>query len=375
MKIVGMIPARLGSKRIIKKNLRLLGDKPMIAYIIESAKKSGVFDEIYLNSEAIIFHEIAKEYGISFYKREEVLASDASINDEFLGDFVKNIDCDICVQLLPTSPLITSEQISDFVKAMVKNNYDTLVSVTKHQIAAIYKDQPINFSTTEPHRSSQTMTPVYSYATVLMAWQKENFLESLQAGYGYHGGKGKTGYFEIGGLAEIDIDNEEDFQLAEFIVLHQLSGKINRPRFYDEQKKERVELNVPSILLKDGVMRSDFEHENLPISQLDEIIEQEDSSTSWCRRIINTDSNSATLISQLPGEGNRLHYHPDWNEWWYILRGQWKWEIDGKEFIICKGEMVFIPKNIWHKITAIGSEPAVRLAVSRGDVAHVYKVE
>jgi hypothetical protein len=122
-------------------------------------------------------------------------------------------------------------------------------------------------------------------------------------------------------------------------------------------------------------MRSDFDHENLPISQLDEIIDKEDSSTSWCRRIINTESNSATLISQLPGEGNRLHYHPDWNEWWYILRGQWKWDIDGKEFIIKKGEMVFIPKNVWHKITAIGNEPAVRLAVSRGDVAHVYKVD
>jgi CMP-N-acetylneuraminic acid synthetase/mannose-6-phosphate isomerase-like protein (cupin superfamily) len=375
MKIVGMIPARLGSKRIIKKNLRLLGDKPLIAYIIEAAKESEIFDEIYLNSEADIFGEIAKEYGISFYKRSETLASDTSINDEFLGDFVKNTECDICVQLLPTSPLITPEQISNFVNEMVKSHSDTLVSVTRHQIAAIYKDQPINFLTTEPHRSSQTMTPVFSYATVLMAWRKKNLLESLEAGYGYHGGKGKTGYFEIGGLAGIDIDNEEDFQLAEFIIQNQLSGRINLRRYYDEQKKERSEADVPSILLKDGVMRSDFDHENLPISQLDEIIDKEDSSTSWCRRIINTESNSATLISQLPGEGNRLHYHPDWNEWWYILRGQWKWDIDGKEFIIKKGEMVFIPKNVWHKITAIGNEPAVRLAVSRGDVAHVYKVD
>ena len=61
-----MIPVRMGSKRIKNKNLRLLGNKPLVAYVIESAKKSGVFDEIYLNSESDIFREIANEYGINY---------------------------------------------------------------------------------------------------------------------------------------------------------------------------------------------------------------------------------------------------------------------------------------------------------------------
>ena len=88
---------------------------------------------------------------------------------------------------------------------------------------------------------------------------------------------------------------------------------------------------------------------------------------------MNTESNSATLISQLPGEGNRLHYHPNWNEWWYIIRGEWEWEVEGETMPVKQGQMVFIPKSKWHKITAIGDRPAVRLAVSRADVAHVYK--
>ena len=89
--------------------------------------------------------------------------------------------------------------------------------------------------------------------------------------------------------------------------------------------------------------------------------------------MVNTESNSATIISQLPGEGNRRHHHPDWNEWWYILDGEWEWEIEGKKHIVKKDDIVFIEKNKKHKITASGSKPATRLAVSRGDVAHVYE--
>ena len=69
MKIVAMIPARLGSKRVPKKNLRLLNGRPLISYNIETAVKSGVFDEVYVNSEAEIFSGIAKEYGARYYKR------------------------------------------------------------------------------------------------------------------------------------------------------------------------------------------------------------------------------------------------------------------------------------------------------------------
>ena len=90
VKVIGMIPARLGSKRVPKKNLRLLNGKPLITYAIESAKASGVFDEIYLNSEADIFEEIAIDHAIKFYKRPEHLASDQTNNDEFALDFIEN---------------------------------------------------------------------------------------------------------------------------------------------------------------------------------------------------------------------------------------------------------------------------------------------
>jgi len=121
------------------------------------------------------------------------------------------------------------------------------------------------------------------------------------------------------------------------------------------------------------VEQHDFSKENLPLVHLDEIIASKDNTRSWSHRLINTENNSATLISQLPGEGNRLHHHNDWNEWWYIVKGQWAWEIEGEKFLVKQGDVVFIEKNKWHKITASGDGPAIRLAVSKDKVAHIYK--
>lgn len=132
------------------------------------------------------------------------------------------------------------------------------------------------------------------------------------------------------------------------------------------------EADVPSILKIDGIIQSDFDHENQPIVNIEALVHSKNSELSWCHRLVNTENNSATLISQLPGEGNRSHYHPDWNEWWYIIEGEWIWEIEGVEHKVKKGDFVFIEKNKIHKITATGNKPAIRLAVSRADVAHVY---
>ena len=56
-----MIPARIGSERLKKKNLALIGKKPLIQYSIEAAKNAKIFDDIYINSDSVIFSKIAKK--------------------------------------------------------------------------------------------------------------------------------------------------------------------------------------------------------------------------------------------------------------------------------------------------------------------------
>lgn len=246
MKLIAMIPARLGSTRVPRKNLRLLNGRPLISYNIESAIQSGVFSDVYVNSEADIFSEIAHEYGAKFYKRPEELSTDSANNDQFAYDFIDNTIGDILIQILPTSPLISAAEIKDFVNYMIDNDFDTLISTVPHQIASVYKNKPINYEILEPHISSQEMLPVETYATVLMGWKYTIFKENMsELGFAYHGGKGKIGYYPIKGLSAIDIDNEEDFRLAE--VAMKMQSEFAKPEYYQETK-DRVEVEVPEIL-------------------------------------------------------------------------------------------------------------------------------
>lgn len=370
---IAMIPARLNSKRVPKKNLRLINDQPLVSYIIKAAIASSAFDRIYINSESEIFREIADDHGVEFYKRPENLSLDSTVNDEFAYDFIKKIGGDYLFQLLPTSPLIEPNQIFSFVEKMINQDLETLISVVPHQIASIYKKSGINFSPMEAHISSQEMTPVYSYATVLMGWQTSSFIERMQKfGFAYHGGDGKTDYFPICGLATIDVDNEEDFQLAEVALAMKHKIKNNTPTYYEPLKaKFHSEVNVPEILKKDGISNVNFDEENKPVCNITQLVEAKGAG-SWCHRLVNTESNSATLISQMPSEGNRMHYHPDWNEWWYIIKGTWKWILKDKTLEVKQGDLVFIPKGVSHRIEATGTGPAIRIAVSRADVEHIY---
>jgi len=137
----------------------------------------------------------------------------------------------------------------------------------------------------------------------------------------------------------------------------------------------KTDANVPNILKKDGVLESNFAQANQEITHIPDLLQKYSQDNSWSHTLVDTESNSATLICQMPGEGNRKHYHPDWNEWWYIIDGQWEWDIEGEKKIIKKGDLVFMKKNRKHKITAIGNKPAIRIAVSRYDVEHVYEEE
>jgi CMP-N,N'-diacetyllegionaminic acid synthase len=233
-KIIAMIPARIGSKRIPKKNLRLIDGKPLIAYIIETVLQTKIFDKIVLNADDIIFEKIANSYDIDFYYRKKELANDTATNDEFAFDFMNNHKGDILIQILPTSPLITSKEIEAFTKYMLENKVETLISVEHKQIASVYKNNPINFEKLKKNPPSQTMEPIKAYATVLMGWEYTRFKANIKKyNSAYHGGDGSIEYFELKGLSTIDIDNEEDFLLAEAIILSKKNHKKQEAEYYE----------------------------------------------------------------------------------------------------------------------------------------------
>ncbi|MCX6168383.1 MAG: cupin domain-containing protein [Ignavibacteriales bacterium] len=376
MKIVAMIPARLGSQRIKKKNIRLINGKPLISYIIEASIESNIFDEIYINSEAEVFDQLARSYNIKYYKRPEFLSSNEATNDDFTMDFFKNVESDLVIQLLPTSPFITPEEIKDFVNKMIEGEYETYISVKDVQIECIYKNKSVNFNQMKKTPPSQLLEPIKAYACGIMGWERNRFVTNMEKhGAGYHGGDGSIGFYTLHGYSTIDIDNEEDFILAEAIT-HAIRTRHNFPEYYSEKTHKIIrDADRERILQSDGVIRNIMNEFNKEVVAIDKIINENGYESSWSYTLINSKSNSATLIAQLPGEGNRLHFHNDWDEWWYILKGKWEWFVEGKSIIVKKGDIIFIERNKRHKITAIGNEIGIRLAVSREDVDHVYDVE
>lgn len=369
MKIVAMIPARAGSKRVKSKNIRFLSGKPLISYVIETLLELDM--PIYVNSDCEVILSIAKDYGVVPYKRNAYLASDIATNDEFAYDFIKDVDCEYLLQVLPTSPFVTKKEISSFIDRLISGDVDTLVSVKNTQIGCVFKGDSLNFRKTQKNPPSQEMDPIQIYTTSLMGWRSTVFIDNYERlGCAYHGGIGKTEYYEIKGFSTLDIDNEEDFMLAEAVAQFIPFVDEYKPMYYSSAN---IDFTVSKVMEDDGVKRNMTSFQNKPVINVFEILNQNTKKESWFKTLINTENNSCTVVSQMPGEGNRRHFHCKWNEWWYIIKGQWKFDIENKSYDVKTGDLVFIEKGKKHKITAIGNKVASRLAVSRYDVEHIYE--
>lgn len=132
---LAIIPARGGSKRIPRKNIKLFLGKPIIAYSIEAALKSNLFDEVMVSTDDIEIAEIAKEYGASVpFLRSEANANDFAV----LADVVKEVTTiyesknktftNVCC-ILPTAPFITALKLDEAYKKLVNEKLDTVFPV------------------------------------------------------------------------------------------------------------------------------------------------------------------------------------------------------------------------------------------------------
>jgi len=132
--------------------------------------------------------------------------------------------------------------------------------------------------------------------------------------------------------------------------------------------------DVSRVLKEDGVDKTFIgeEYENLSLAKFDELKEKM-GEPPWAVRIVYNKRFGGVLICQNPGEGNRLHYHPDADECWVILEGSWEWYIDGKgKKRVEKNDIITVKEGIPHQITCVGENPGIRFAITAPDVNHVY---
>lgn len=135
MKNIAIIPARSGSKGLKDKNIRSLNGKPLIAYTIDAAKKSEVFDEIFVSTDSEKYAKIAREWGANVpFLRSSQLSSDTASSWDVLKDALEKykemgLEFDTVTLLQPTSPLRTAEDIVSAYQKMINKNAKAIVSV------------------------------------------------------------------------------------------------------------------------------------------------------------------------------------------------------------------------------------------------------
>ena len=211
-KYIAMIPARLGSQRLKKKNLAPLNGTPLIAHAIRKCFAADCFDEVWVNSESEEIADVARAEGAHFHARPEQLANNVATSEDFVGEFFRTHECEAMFQVHSIAPLLTAEEVRGFVTAYKEGAHDVLLSCIHDQIEVAYENKPVNFTFAEK-TNSQDLKPVQRITWSITAWRRSVFLAALEKGetatY-----DGRVGFFPVGSTSGHVIKTQKDLDIA-----------------------------------------------------------------------------------------------------------------------------------------------------------------
>lgn len=221
------ICARGGSKGVKNKNIKELDGKPLIAYTIEQAKASNLFEHIVISTDSDDIANVAKQYGAEvFFKRSDEMASDTAGKLNVIKDAFKrseeyyNKTFDYLIDLDATAPLRSVEDIINSFKQFKENNNDNLITAMPSRRSPYFnlveqdKDGKVYLSKKfdsvvlrrqDAPKSYDMNASIYIWKRDIILNENSIFLE-------------KTGLYVMPEERSIDIDNELDFKFVEFLM-------------------------------------------------------------------------------------------------------------------------------------------------------------
>ena len=225
--ILCTICARGGSKGVKNKNIKELNGKPLIAYTIEQAKASGLFEHIVISTDSDDIANIAKQYGAEeFFKRSSEMASDTAGKLDVIKDAFKrseehyNKTFDYLIDLDATAPLRLTEDIINSFKQFKENDNDNLITAMPSRRSPYFnlveqdKDGKVYLSkklgSTVVRR--QDAPKSYDMNASIYIWKRDIILNENSIFLD------RTGLYVMPEERSIDIDNELDFKFVEFFM-------------------------------------------------------------------------------------------------------------------------------------------------------------
>jgi len=226
-KILAVITARGGSKRLPNKNILDLGNKPLIAHTIVEAKKSKYIDKVIVSTDDDKIVEISKKYGAEVpFIRPAELSNDTADSISVLKHSIEffNNEYDYIVLLQPTSPLRKTEDIDGAIE-LLNNDIEAVVSVCETEHSPLWANTlPVNKSMKDfikeevKNKRSQDLPTYYRLNGAI-------YVADIKYLYKLNGFIGeKTNAYVMSQKHSVDIDTELDFKLAEIIIESELNN-------------------------------------------------------------------------------------------------------------------------------------------------------
>ena len=219
--INAFIGCRLGSTRVKFKNLSLLDEQPLFTYLTNSALKSSNIDNLFLNTDSKYIVDVAKKIyknELNYYIRPPYLGSSSAKLDDFVYDFMINFPSEITIFFNPCCLFLKAETIDKAINYFIDNNLDSLCASKVAQTLCFLNNKPLNFSFETSQPRTQDLEPVHCQTCAFFIWKTKTFMNA----YKKNSAGNFCGKFESYGLStieSIDIDTEEDFLIAESILL------------------------------------------------------------------------------------------------------------------------------------------------------------
>lgn len=223
-RVIALIPARAGSKRLVNKNLLPLAGKPLIAWTIEAALKCPLIDDVIVSTDGVDIKQTAIEFGATVpFLRPSYLADDTASTDDVLMHTINELNLaatDTLVLLQPTSPLRDSEVISNALSLLVGDAVQGVVSICKCDHSPMWSNTLPenklmgNFIRADiATKRSQDLPTYYRLNGAIYAY-KVAFLNKHRSRF--YSNEIKAAVMPVN--KSVDIDNDIDFKLAEFLI-------------------------------------------------------------------------------------------------------------------------------------------------------------
>jgi pseudaminic acid cytidylyltransferase len=220
MKTLAIITARGGSKRIPRKNIKDFFGKPIIAWSIDIAIRSGIFDEVMVSTDDVDIANISKKYGAQIpFVRSEKNANDMAGTEDVILEVLNNYKIvnkqfDIVCCIYPTTPLMTVNRLVECKNKLLQGEFDTVFPIIRYghpvQRALKIHDNRIKMAWPQYENTrTQDLEPYFHDAGQYYWLHVKQFVERKQI---Y---SSNTGFIELSEMEAQDIDNIDDWNLAE----------------------------------------------------------------------------------------------------------------------------------------------------------------